>query len=129
MLGPQDSKGLKQLRVLNSSKSSILGDRIRIADNSITRFVGLLGRKGLEPSEGLLIQPSNGVHTLGMLFKIDVALIDKAGLVLTLYHSLPPFRVTKLNWKSAAALELPGGTLKRTGTETGDRLIIEPALS
>jgi len=129
MLGAQDLKGHKRLRVLNSSKASVLGDRVRVADNSLTRFIGLLGRKGLGPSEGLLIQPSNGVHTLGMLFKIDVVLLDKAGIILTLYHSLPPFRVTRLNWKSAAALELPGGTLKRTGTEAGDRLTIEPAIS
>ena len=128
MLGAQDLKGHKRLRVLNSSKASVLGDRVRVADNSLTRFIGLLGRKGLGPSEGLLIQPSNGVHTLGMLFKIDVVLLDKAGIILTLYHSLPPFRVTRLNWKSAAALELPGGTLKHTNTETGDRLTIEPAL-
>src|SRR5947209_3582248 len=129
MLGAQDLKGHKRLRVLNSSKASVLGDRVRVADNSLTRFIGLLGRKGLGPSEGLLIQPSNGVHTLGMLFKIDVVLLDKAGIILTLYHSLPPFRVTRLNWKSAAALELPCGTLKRTETETGDRLTIEPAVS
>lgn len=119
----------RYLRVLNSSKSCVLGERVRIADTSISRFVGLLGRKQLGDSEGLLIAPSNGVHTLGMLFNIDVALIDGSGVILALYHSLPPFRVTKINWKSTAALEFPKGTFERTGTLAGDRLIMEPSTS
>lgn len=113
------------MRVTNSSRLCVLGERVRIADNSLTRLVGLLGRRELGYSEGLFIQPSNGVHTLGMLFAIDVALLDKGGTVLALYHSLPPFRITKLNWKAAAALELPKGTLKSTGTQIGDQLTLE----
>jgi uncharacterized membrane protein (UPF0127 family) len=127
MLGPRHTTESKHLRVFNNSRARVLGERVRVADSSITRFVGLLGRTGLSPSEGLLIRPSNGVHTLGMLFTIDVLLIDKAGVILTLYHSLRPFRITRLNWKSAAALEFPSGILKQTGTEPGDQLILEPA--
>lgn len=123
------SGGGKYLRVLNNSSSCVLGERVRIADTSISRFIGLLGRKQLGDSEGLLIEPSNGVHTLGMLFSIDVALIDNAGVIVALYHSLPPFRVTRLNWKSIAALEFPKGTFERTGTRAGDRLVMEPSAS
>jgi len=35
---------------------------------------GLLGRDGVE--EAMLIQPARSVHTLGMRFDIDVALLD-----------------------------------------------------
>ena len=111
--------------VLNSTRNVCLGDRIQIADTTLSRFIGLLGRRNLMPSEGLLIEPSNGVHTVGMRFPIDVLLLSRERVVLARYDSMPPFRVTRLNWKAASALELPAGLCARTGTTVGDKLTIE----
>ena len=111
--------------VLNRTRNVCLGDRIQIADTTLSRFIGLLGRRNLMPSEGLLIEPSNGVHTVGMRFPIDVLLLSRERVVLARYDSMPPFRVTRLNWKAASALELPAGICARTGTAVGDKLTIE----
>lgn len=123
----RDSTVSTSLRVTNSNRSSVIAERVRIADTSFTRFIGLLGRRTLPSGEGLLIRPSNGVHTVGMQFSIDVLLLDRTGVVLTAYNSLRPFRVTRLNWKAASALELPAGVIAASQTQVGDQLLFEPA--
>jgi len=114
------------LRISNPVRQSVLGDRIGVADTTLTRFVGLMGRGSLAPGHGLLIRPSNGVHTLWMRFSIDVLLLDKQYRVLSAYRSLRPFRVTAINWKASSALELPSGTIVATNTQLGDELHLAP---
>ncbi|WP_263365937.1 DUF192 domain-containing protein [Edaphobacter bradus] len=116
------------LVVTNLTRNVTLGDHIRIADTVTSRFLGLLTRRELLPSEGLLIEPSSGVHTLGMRFAIDVLLLNREREVIAVYDSMPPFRMTRLFWKAASALELPSGVRLSTGTMVGDRLSIAPNL-
>lgn len=115
------------LRISNPARQSVLGDRIGVADTTLTRFVGLMGRASLAPSHGLLIHPSNGVHTLWMRFTIDVLLLDRERRVISVYGNLRPFRVTAINWKAASALELPAGVIASTNTQLGDELQFEPS--
>lgn len=115
----------RTVSVFNQSKGTSLGDRIEIADSSLTRFVGLLGRRGLAAGGGLLIVPSYGVHTIGMLFPIDVVFVGKQRQVVGLRKFLRPFRVTNLNWKAESVLELPVSTIEATQTEVGDQLTLE----
>lgn len=114
------------LRVSNPVRHSVLGHQIGVADTTLTRFVGLMGRRSLAPGHGLLIQPSNGVHTLWMRFTIDVLLLDREHRVLSAYGDLRPFRMTAINWKASSALELPAGTIAATNTVPGDLLQVDP---
>jgi|HubBroStandDraft_1064217.scaffolds.fasta_scaffold01148_11 uncharacterized membrane protein (UPF0127 family) len=122
-MGPRTRK---LLRISNPVRQSVLGDRIGVADTTLTRFVGLMGRGSLAPGHGLLIHPSSGVHTLWMRFTIDVLLLDKEDRVLSAYENLRPFRVTAINWRSSSALELPSGTIAATNTQLGDQLQLTP---
>ncbi|HXS11822.1 MAG TPA: DUF192 domain-containing protein [Acidobacteriaceae bacterium] len=114
------------LRISNPVRQSVLGDRIGVADTTLTRFVGLMGRGSIAPGHGLLIRPSNGVHTLWMRFSIDVLLLDREYRVLSSYGNLRPFRMTAINWKASSALELPSGTIAATSTQLGDQLQVTP---
>ena len=117
------------LRISNPVRQSVLGDRIRVADTTLTRLVGLMGRGSLALGHGLLIRPSNGVHTLWMRFSIDVLLLDREFRVLSVYGNLRPFRLTAINWKASSALELPSGTIAATDTQLGDQLQLTPVTS
>jgi uncharacterized membrane protein (UPF0127 family) len=46
-----------------------------IADSYLRRARGLLGTRGLDGA--LLISPGNSVHGLGMIYALDVALLDE----------------------------------------------------
>ncbi|HEY1580374.1 MAG TPA: DUF192 domain-containing protein [Terracidiphilus sp.] len=114
------------LRISNPIRRSLLGDRIGVADTTLTRFFGLMGRSCVAPGHGLLIRPSNGVHTFWMRFSIDVLLLDREYRVLAAYGDLRPFRVTAINWKASSALELPSGMIAATSTQPGDQLQLAP---
>ena len=99
-----------------------MGESIRVAETGLTRIVGLLGERELRPGDGLLIVPSQGVHTLGMRFAIDVAFLDGQWNVIAIKRDLRPFRMTRLFWKAAAVLELRSGALDSSSTSVGDTL-------
>ena len=112
-------------RVYNTTKSSCLGEQIRMADSSLRRLVGLLGKRSLAPGCGLFIVPSQAIHTVGMAFPIDVIFVDKKYNVLGVREAVPPFRITRVFWKALGVLELPVGTIKDSCTEVGDQLKVD----
>lgn len=90
---------------------------------------GLIGRSAgaFSSGSGLWIVPSNGIHTFGMRFPIDVAYLDSRDRVLMLYHRIAPFRIAALMLRAESVLELPAGTLERTQTQVGDELEFRPS--
>lgn len=99
-----------------------MATRITIADTSLTRLAGLMGRRRLDAGCGLLIRPSCGVHTFGMFFSIDVVALDKGLRVLKLWPRLAPFRVTSIHLKAYSFLELPAGQISHCRIKVGDQL-------
>src|SRR5579862_6170180 len=112
----------KTVRAVNNTRGTLVGESIRVAETGLTRIVGLLGERELLPGDGLLIVPSQGVHTLGMLFAIDVLVLDDAWNVIAIRRNLRPFRMTRVFWKAAAVLELRSGALDSSRTLVGDAL-------
>jgi uncharacterized membrane protein (UPF0127 family) len=95
-----------------------------LAVTAWTRSKGLLGRSGLDPDEGLWIQPTGSIHMWVMRFAIDVVYADKEGRVLKLVRGIRPWRMSACRG-AKVALELPVGAIDRAGVEVGDHLVIE----
>jgi uncharacterized membrane protein (UPF0127 family) len=114
------------VKVTNTTRGTIVGDSIELADTSMTRMFGLLGRRGLDAGGGLWIKPSSGVHTFFMAFKIDVVGLDKDLKVIKLWRCLPPWRVTSVSLKLKSVLELPCGRIAQSQMQIGDQLQIAP---
>jgi uncharacterized membrane protein (UPF0127 family) len=110
--------------VFNKTKQTFLAYRVKIADSVLTRLVGLLGKRSLEPESGLWIFPSRGIHTLGMLFDIDVVFLDKDLKVVALRELVHPFSMTGLYFNAESVLELPAHTVFKSRTEVGDELML-----
>ena len=108
--------------LINVTASNTVAKRLMIAETSLTRLIGLLGKKQLAPGCGLLIRPSAGVHTFGMLFPIDVVALSKDLRVLRLWRALAPYRMTGLSLKTYSVLELPAGQIDATNLKVGDQL-------
>ena len=94
-----------------------------VADSYWTRLRGLLGRRGLEPGEGLLLRPANSVHTGFMRFSIDIVFLDRELRVLRVVEAVPPWRV-KVRRGARAVLELRAGEAARQGIAEGAHLRI-----
>ena len=115
---------MTMFRVTNTTRGTTVGDNIELADTSLKRMFGLLGRRGLDAGGGLWIKPSSGVHTVGMSFGIDVVGLDRDLKVIKLWRCLPPFRVTSVSLKLRSVLELPCGTIAQAQTQVGDQIQI-----
>lgn len=113
------------VRVANATRNTLLGERIGVADTSWSRMRGLLGRAALDSGGGLLIIPSQAVHTIAMRFPIDVLFVDRDCRVIHVNPALAPYRITGLHWRAQWVLELPAGVISRTSTSIGDELTIE----
>lgn len=111
--------------VLNTTKNTVLGECIGVAETSLSRMVGLLGNRGLEAGTGLLIIPSQAVHTVAMKFPIDVLFVDKRWRVIGMRPEMVPYRVTRIHWRARCVIELPSGQIARTSTEVGDQLSVD----
>lgn len=113
---------LRRLRAVNRRRGVVLVENGSVAENWWTRLKGLLGHAPLQPGEGLLLRGEKAIHTLGMGFPIDVLFLDRDGRVKHLIPSMGPRRLSPFVSSSADVLELPAGTIDRTGTQLGDEL-------
>jgi uncharacterized membrane protein (UPF0127 family) len=121
------NKNNGQVYIYNKTREAFLATEARVADGYFSRLVGLLGktRRWARAGHGLWIVPSHGVHTIGMLFAIDVIFLDRGKRVVHVEEYMRPFRISKVSLKSSTVLELPPHTIFRTGTQAGDQLEIE----
>ena len=95
-----------------------------VADTSAKRRTGLLKHERLGPGEGLWISPCESVHTFFMKFPIDLVYLDKKRKVRKVRSAVPAWRLSAC-LSAHSILELPAGTIERTGTRPGDELVIE----
>lgn len=116
---------MRMTAIRNVTRSNLVGGRVLVAETSLARAVGLLGRRGLEAGGGMLFCPSSGVHTVGMLFAIDVVGLDREMRVVRLWPDLAPFRVTAISFAVRSVLELAAGQIASTGLEVGDCLAVD----
>jgi uncharacterized membrane protein (UPF0127 family) len=106
------------------SRARVVCESCSIADTMWTRLRGLMGRRELEPGEGLLLRPSGSVHTCFMRFAIDIAFLDSELRVLAVSPGVRPWRL-RLQRGARAVLELPAGEADRVGIAPGDQLTVE----
>ena len=108
----------------NQTRNALLGDAVELADTSSKRRVGLLRHERLESGTGLWIVPCESVHTFFMKFPIDLVYVDRKKRVKKVRHAVPPWRLSAC-LTAHSVLELPAGTVEKTGTRPGDELVIE----
>ncbi len=112
------------MQAFNDTRQRFLAGRGSVAARPWARMRGLIGRTSFELGEGLLLVGTQGIHTIGMRFAIDVLFLDQDGNVIHLIHALEPLRFSPFIRKAAMVLELPVRVLRETGTQVGDRIEI-----
>lgn len=110
----------------NRTRSAYLATHLAVADTHWARFRGLMCTSADRFGDGhaLWIMPSQGVHTFGMRFPIDVLYLDKRKVVVHLVRNLKPWRMARVDFGTTSVLEFPHNTLTTTGTAVGDEIEI-----
>jgi uncharacterized membrane protein (UPF0127 family) len=110
--------------VYNQTRESFLSLGVAAADTMLTRLKGLIGKLALGLDEGLWMVPSRGIHTVGVLFPLDLVYLDESNKVIHVVESFPTFRISPIIAQAASVLELPTHTIYSSQTQPGDQLVI-----
>jgi len=119
-----NQSGPERFCVFNKTRESFLSLNVLAADTHLGRLKGLLGRLRLKSDEGVWVIPSQGVHTIGLLFAIDVIYLDSNRRVVHLTESFGTFRIGGIRRNCSSVLELPTRTIYSSQTQVGDDLLI-----
>lgn len=113
---------LRPAQIFNLTQNTLLAKNVILADTSLKRIIGLLGKTGLKEKEALVILPCKQVHTFFMRFSIDILFLDKENKVIAALSNFKPCRVTPLYFSALLAIELPAGIIESSRTVVGDEI-------
>src|SRR3954463_13744362 len=105
--------------VFNRTRESFLSLKVTRADTHVLRLKGLLGKMSLKSDEGLWTIPSQGVHTLFLMFPIDVLYLDGHKRVIHIVENLGTFRFSPIRRDSTSVLQLRTRTVFSSNTQIG----------
>ena len=110
---------VRSVCVYNKTRETFVATEATVADGYFPRLIGLLGKtkRWARLGRGLWIIPSRGVHSIGMLFPIDLVFLSKDRKVVHIEEHFRPFRVSRVSLKTASVLELPAHTIYRSRTQ------------
>src|SRR5439155_10279594 len=106
---------------LRREDGRVVCERCAVADRAHHRMRGLLGRRRLQPGEGMVLRPAWNIHTAFMRFPIDVVFLDADQVVIRIESDLAPWRTVSCRG-AREVVELAAGECARRGLETGDRV-------
>jgi uncharacterized membrane protein (UPF0127 family) len=109
------------MRIVNRRTGIVLASDVGRATSFWRRLRGLIGRRRLRDGEALAIEPCSGIHTFFMRFPIDAVFLDGELRVVRAVRSMRPYRSARAR-EAMQVIELPAGTVLRTGTAEGDEL-------
>lgn len=95
------------------------------ADTFAARARGLLGRPSPGPGEGVLFPGCRCIHTIGMVYAIDLVFLNRQGVIVRIDHCLKPFRLRSCR-RADSSLELAGGEARRLDLQLTMRLLWYP---
>ena len=114
----------RQFSLVEAGSGRVIVPRLELALDSTSRRKGLLGRDGLESGTGLVIAPSNAVHTFFMRFPIDIVFLHRSGRVLKIRREVGARRLA-VSATAHAVLELPAGAADHAGLTVGQELALQ----
>jgi uncharacterized membrane protein (UPF0127 family) len=110
--------------VYNATRECFLSLNVKAADTIFSRLRGFIGRFRLRSDEGIWVVPSQGVHTLGLFFPLDLIYLDENNRVIHLVEYFRSFRIGPIKTQAESVLELPTHTIYSSQTQPGDQLVI-----
>jgi hypothetical protein len=115
----------RPLRIHNVTRGTIVAERCDVAASYLRRMFGLIPRARLDEGEGLLLLRTSAITMMLMRFAIDAIALRGDGTVVACWRRLRPWLPAAWARGAASVLELPVGTIDRSGTQAGDQLRFE----
>ncbi|OVE81412.1 hypothetical protein BVY04_03435 [bacterium M21] len=108
--------------IKDPTNDHVIAARAVEARSHLSRMRGMLGRR-FENFDAMVFHKNNSIHMFFMRIPLDILFLDKESRVLSLRHSIRPWRMA-MHFGAATTIELPAGVLKEKGVTPGDQLEI-----
>ncbi len=95
----------------NKTNKKIIAADVKKAESLQDRLFGLIPRKNMAESEGLLLTPCSSIHTCFMKFAIDIVFLDKNMKAIAVVNSVKPWRFSAWHPSAKSVLELKAGVI------------------
>lgn len=114
---------METMKLIETENGRCLMPRVRVARSVPVRFIGLMGRSGLEPGSGLYFPRCSSIHMFFMRFPIDAVYFNGEKEVVKIVPHLKPWR---LSWCPAAqsVLEAPAGWAAKRDVKMGMQVVL-----
>jgi uncharacterized membrane protein (UPF0127 family) len=106
---------------LRREDGRVVAESVVVADSTMRRLRGLLGKRDLQSGHGVLLRPAWSIHTAFMRFPIDVVFLDADQVVIKIVPRLKPFSTASCRG-AREVIELRAGESDRRGLSIGDRV-------
>ena len=106
---------------LRREDGRVVAESVIVADSTMRRLRGLLGKGDLPSGHGILLRPAWSIHTAFMRFPIDVVFLDADQVVVKIVPRLSPFKTASCRG-AREVIELRAGECDRRGLSLGDRV-------
>ena len=106
---------------LRREDGRVVAESVIVADSTMRRLRGLLGKGDLPSGQGILLRPAWSIHTAFMRFPIDVVFLDADQVVVKIVPRLAPFKTASCRG-AREVVELRAGECDRRGLSLGDRV-------
>ena len=109
--------------VINQRTGTVIATNVAWAHTALTCLKGLLGTRSLDVEAGIWLKPCKSIHTLGMVYPIDVVFLDQEHHICRLVHAVSPLRFCFAPRQTRSVLELSAGRIQQTDLQMDDCLI------
>ena len=106
---------------LRREDGRVVAESVIVADSTMRRLRGLLGKGDLPSGQGILLRPAWSIHTAFMRFPIDVVFLDADQVVVKIVPRLAAFKTASCRG-AREVIELRAGECDRRGLSLGDRV-------
>jgi uncharacterized protein len=110
--------------IVKKRNGEVIAKNVDIADSFSSRAIGLMFSKDIGDREGLMIDPTNSIHTFFMNYPLDIIFLSRTNNVVKIIKDLKPWRLTRPYFSAVKVLEMKGGTLNKN-LKQGDELSID----
>jgi hypothetical protein len=108
----------------NQTRKRFVGSQIDAEDLSVAHIDARLPALAQRSGEGLWLLPFRGISPTSVRNPLDLVYLDRDCAVLETVESFPIFSASDASSAAASVLVLPADTIRSTGTQPGDRLIL-----
>lgn len=79
--------------------------------------------------DSMVFNHCNAIHTLFMGIRLDVIFLDRENKICKLEEGLKPWKLMVRSGRAYSVIEMPCGTIEKTGTELGDVLDLNATMT